>query len=267
MFFQLPYGIFAVSIITAIFPAMSEYAALKKWPKFKETMNLGIRSTILIIVPACVIYLTLNQTIIRFLLQHGFFHAGDTQLLASVLFFMALGLIPYSVDMLLTKTFYSLQDTRTPMIINCFVVAINMGANYLFFHLMGVKGLALAFAVAYFFSMLIDGTVLRFRLGRIEGRRILTTAAKTIAAAAVMASVTYGARYGIEQIFIAESIWRDLLALLVPLLLGVFAFVAMARLLRVEELPGLMATVLSYARKLRHPGPILTKKENNVTED
>jgi len=72
-----------------------------------------------------------------------------------VLFYFALGLIPYSIDMLLTKTFYSMQDTRTPMIINCFVVAINIGANLLFFHWMGVKGLALGFATAYFFSMLI----------------------------------------------------------------------------------------------------------------
>jgi putative peptidoglycan lipid II flippase len=251
MFFQLPYGIFAVSIITAIFPAMSEHAALKRFPKFKDTMNMGIRSTILIIVPCCVIYLTLNQAIIRLLLQHGFFHAGDTELLASVLFFMAIGLIPYSVDMLLTKTFYSMQDTRTPMIINCFVVAINMGANYVLFHLMGVKGLALAFAVAYFFSMAIDGTVLRLRLGRMEGRRIMATFFKTIVAAVIMGGVIYGSRYGIEHIYAAESFWRDLLALLLPLSLGIAVFYALANLLHFEELPGLKAAFARYTGKLR----------------
>ncbi|MDD5668357.1 MAG: murein biosynthesis integral membrane protein MurJ, partial [Actinomycetota bacterium] len=152
MFFQLPYGIFAVSIITAIFPAMSEHAALSKMSRFKDTMNMGIRSTLLIIVPCAVVYLTLSEPIIRFLLEHGFFKTGDTELLSGVLFYFALGLIPYSIDMLLTKTFYSMQDTRTPMFINCFVVAINIGANLLFFHLMGVKGLALGFATAYLFS-------------------------------------------------------------------------------------------------------------------
>jgi putative peptidoglycan lipid II flippase len=251
MFFQLPYGIFAVSIITAIFPAMSEHSALKRSAKFRETLNLGIRSTVLVIVPCCVIYLTLNQAIIRLLLQHGFFHAGDTQLLASVLFFMALGLIPYSVDMLLTKTFYSMQDTRTPMIINCFVVGINMIANYTFFHLMGVKGLALGFAVAYVFSMLIDGTVLRLRLGRLEGRRILMTALKTLVAAAVMGGVMFGLRYGIEHMFVSESFWRDLLAVVLPLAAGIGVFYGLAHLLRFEELPGFEATVSRYVRKLR----------------
>ncbi len=268
MFFQLPYGIFAVSIITAIFPAMSEHAAMKRWPKFKDTLNLGIRSTILIIVPACVIYLTLNQAIIRLLLQHGFFHTGDTQLLASVLFFMALGLIPYSIDMLLTKTFYSLQDTRTPMIINCFVVGINIGANYLFFHLMGVKGLALGFAIAYFSSMLIDGTVLRLRLGRMEGKRILATAGKTVIAAMVMAGVTYGSRYAIEHLYLVENLWRDLMALLLPLLLGILAFFAIARLLRTEELPALMTTLSRYAKKLfgsRSRGD--SERTNDAAED
>jgi putative peptidoglycan lipid II flippase len=114
MFFQLPYGIFAVSIITAIFPALSEHAALRRMSRFKDTMNMGIRSTILIIVPCAVIFLTLNQPIIRFLLERGFFKAGDTELLSGVLFFFALGLIPYSIDMLLTKTFYSMQDTALP---------------------------------------------------------------------------------------------------------------------------------------------------------
>lgn len=251
MFFQLPYGIFAVSIITAIFPAMSEHAAFKRWPKFKDTMNLGIRSTLLIMVPCCVIYLTLNQAIIRLLLQHGFFRAGDTELLASVLFFMALGLVPYSIDMLLTKTFYSLQDTRTPMIINCFVVAINMGANLILFHLMGVRGLALGFAIAYFFSMLIDGTVLRLRLGRLEGRRILSTTIKALAAAAVMAGIIYGCRYLVEQVYPIESFWSDVLVMLLPLLAGGVVFFAMAYALRMEELSGLKETLFSYVKKLR----------------
>jgi len=236
MFFQLPYGIFAVSIITAIFPAMSEHSALHKMSRFKETMNMGIRSTILIIVPCAVIYLTLNEPIIRFLLEHGFFKAGDTELLSGVLFYFALGLIPYSIDMLLTKTFYSMQDTRTPMIINCFVVAINIGANLLFFNWMGVKGLALGYATAYLFSMLIDGTVLRLRLGRLGGRRVLSTAVKTLAAAAVMAVVIYASHYLIVQLHPASGLWRDLLEMLLPMAEGIVVFFFAAHVMRMEEL-------------------------------
>jgi putative peptidoglycan lipid II flippase len=239
MFFQLPYGIFAVSIITAIFPAMSEHSALRRMSRFKDTMNLGIRSTILIIVPCAVIYLTLSEPIIRFLLEHGFFKAGDTELLAGVLFYFALGLIPFSIDMLLTKTFYSMQDTRTPMIINCFVVAINIGANLLFFHLMGVEGLALGFATAYFFSMIIDGTVLRIRLGRLGGRKVLSTALKTLVAAAAMALVIYATDHLITQLHPSAGFWIDLLDMLLPMAGGLVVFFFVAHALGMEELVAL----------------------------
>jgi putative peptidoglycan lipid II flippase len=251
MFFQVPYGVFAVSIITAIFPAMSEHAALRRWPRFKDTVSTGIRATILIIVPCCVIFLTLSEPIIRFLLQHGFFKAGDTELLSDVLFFMALGLIPYSIDMLLTKTFYSMQDTRTPMIINCFVVTINITANLIFFNLMGVKGLALGFATAYLFSMLIDGTVLRIRLGRMGGRRVFSTALKTLAAAAAMALVIYASKFMIENLFPFPGLTRDLLDMILPMAEGLVIFFLLAHAMKMEELPLLAQTLSRLVRKLR----------------
>ena len=236
MFFQLPYGIFAVSIITAIFPAMSEHSVLKRMSRFKDTMNMGVRSTILIIVPCAVIYLTLGQPIIRFLLQHGFFKAGDTDLLSGVLFYFALGLIPYSIDMLLVKTFYSMQDTRTPLIINCFVVAINIGANLLFFHWIGVEGLALGFATAYSFSMIVHAIVLRIRLGRLGGRRVLSTVIKTLVAAAGMALVIYASNYLIMQLHPTTGFWRDLLDMLLPMAEGIAVFFFVAHALHMEEL-------------------------------
>jgi len=236
MFFQLPYGIFAVSIITAIFPAMSEHSALRKMSRFKDTVNLGVRSTILIIVPCAVIYLTMSQPIIRFLLEHGFFKAGDTELLAGVLFYFALGLIPFSIDMLLVKTFYSMQDTRTPMIISCFVVAINIGANLLFFNLMGVEGLALGFATAYSFSVIVHATVLRVRLGRLGGRRVFATTAKTLAAAAAMALVIYASDLLITQLHPSPGFWTDLLDMVLPMAEGIVVFFFVAHALHMEEL-------------------------------
>ncbi len=239
MFFQLPYGIFAVSIITAVFPAMSEHAALRRMSRFRDTLNAGVRSTVFIIVPFAVIYLTLNEPIIRFLLEHGFFKAGDTELLASVLFYFALGLIPYSLDMLLTKTFYSMQDTRTPMIINCFVVAINIGANLLFFRWMGVRGLALGFTAAYLFAMIIDAIVLRIRLGKLGGRRVLSTILKTLAAAAAMTLIVYASHHLVAQLHPATGLWRDLVDMLLPMAGGLAVFFFVAHALGMEELAGL----------------------------
>ncbi|MGQ9704874.1 MAG: murein biosynthesis integral membrane protein MurJ [Actinomycetota bacterium] len=251
LFFQLPYGVFAVSIITAIFPAMSEHFALRRMSRFKETVSLGLRATLLVIVPCAVVYLMLNKPIIRFLLQHGFFKAGDTELLSGVLFFFALGLVPYSVDMLLTKTFYSLQDTRTPMIINCFVVAVNILANLLFFNWIGVKGLALGFSTAYAFSMLLDGTVLRLRLGRMGGRKVFRTLANALLAGGVMALVVYATQHLIEELHPHAGLFRDLLLMVLPMLNGLAVYLFMAHTLHMEELEALRDMLSRFLGRLR----------------
>ncbi len=244
LFFMLPYGIFAVSIITAIFPSMSERAARKKWEGFRGDLAMGVRATLVAVIPCAVLYLMLNRQVITLLLEHGFFRSGDTDLLAGVLFCFALGLVPYSLDMLLTKTFYSMQDTRTPLIINCFVVAVNMLANYLLFRAVGVKGLALGFSVAYLFSMLLDGLVLRRRLRRIGGRAILATLAKTAVAAGAMALVAHASLRLVEAGFGDGGLAADVLAVALPALLGTAVYLFTASALRVGELQALKRTAL-----------------------
>jgi putative peptidoglycan lipid II flippase len=246
LFFQLPYGIFAVSIITALFPTLSERAALKTWEGFRDTLSAGIRSTLVVIMPCAVVYLMLNQQIIRLLLEHGFFKAGDTVLLSRVLLYFALGLVPYSVDMLLTKSFYSMQDTRTPMIINCFVVAVNMVANYFLFHAIGVPGLALGFALSYFFSMTVDGLVLRRRLRRMGGRVIVRTLFKTVVASSVMALVIYAGNYLLHQTLAGGGLLVDLLEVVLPLALGGVTYFYVSSALKMEELGALKELAMKH---------------------
>ncbi len=251
LFFQLPYGIFAVSVITALFPGMSERSARRDWEGYRNDLGMGIRATLVAMLPCAVIYLLLNRQVITFLLEHGFFKAGDTVLLSGVLFFFSLGLVPYSVDMLLTKGFYAMQDTRTPMIVNCFVVAVNMLSNYYFFHLMGVKGLALGFTVAYCFSMLLDGTVLRHRLKRLGGRAIASTAAKAGAAAGCMAVVVYGSVRLVKAGFPRGGLAAEFLGLALPVALGASTYLVASKMLGVEELGLLGRAAARFMRRSR----------------
>ena len=235
LFFMLPYGVFAVSVITALFPSLSERAARGNTEGFREILNGGLRSTMVAIFPFFVLYLTLSIPIIRLLLEHGFFKSGDTELLAGVLLFFSLALVPYSLDMLATKAFYAMQDTKTPMINNCFVVVVNMTSNYLLFRLMGVKGLALGFSITYLFAMLLDGTVLRFRVGGLGGKKLVRTFSRVAIASAAMAGVTYASFLAVEKL-LSPGLPRDFLALAIPASLGLACYVGMGILLGMEEL-------------------------------
>ncbi|MHB8780468.1 MAG: murein biosynthesis integral membrane protein MurJ [Candidatus Geothermincolia bacterium] len=253
MFFQLPYGVIAVSVITALFPTLSQQAAARTMGEYKKTLSLGLRATFLVIAPACIAYLLLNQGIIRLLLEHGLFKSGDTVVLAQVLFFFALGLIPYSLDMLLTKGFYAMQDTKTPMIINCFVVAVNMGANYIFFRLLGIRGLALGFSTAYLFSMCVDWVVLRRRIGPMGGRRIFTSFGKLTVAAGMMALVVLGLDLGLRNLG-ARGLAIDLARVFGPLIAGTATYLLAASALQVRELSLLRGLFAAMLRRRRQAG-------------
>jgi putative peptidoglycan lipid II flippase len=165
IFFQLPHGIFAVSIMTALLPAMAGHWAAADRDGFRTTLSQGMRATALVVVPAAFGYLALSVPIVRLLLQHGVTGARSTDLVADILVFFALGLLPFSTFQLFLRAFYAMQDTRTPAVINVFAVGLNVAMNLVYFQIFDVRGLALGHATAYTFAAVAAGLIIQRRLG------------------------------------------------------------------------------------------------------
>ncbi len=95
-----------------------------------------------------------------------------------------MGLPFFSAFQLLTRTFYAMQDTRTPALVNVAAAVVNIAANFLYLSFgWGVPGLALGHATSYAFATVVCLVVLRKRLGRIDGARIAATLVRVIPAA------------------------------------------------------------------------------------
>ncbi len=140
------------------------------------------------IVPAALGYIALAVPITLLLLQHGRAHQGDVEDIAHTLQAFAVGLPFFSVFQLLTRTFYSMQDTRTPAIVNVGAAVVNVGANLLFLSFgWGVWCLALGHATSYVFATVVSLIVLRKRLGGLDGARILSTLLRVIPASVLAA--------------------------------------------------------------------------------
>jgi putative peptidoglycan lipid II flippase len=184
--FQLPYGIFAVSITTALFPGLSEHAAKKDFGGLRESLSLGIRSIGFVIIPAAVALVALSSPLVRLLYQHGRFDLQATRYTAPILTFFAVGLFSFSTYMFLTRAFYSLQDTKTPMKTNALGVPLNIAANLLLIQYLGVRGLALGHALTYTFTAGILLYLLRQRIGYLDGKRITYAVLRFLAASLVM---------------------------------------------------------------------------------
>lgn len=244
LFFMLPYGIFAVSIITALYPTLSgdalkgtgSSANRASWSEYKKTFNLGIRMTLAAMVPSTIAFIVLVEPTIRLLLQRGLFKPQDTIIMAGVLFYFLLGLIPFSIDMLLTKGFYAMQNTLTPLYVNIFTVSVNMASSYILFKSMGVGGLALAFSISYVFAMLLDGWLLRKRIGGLGMKGLLRSFLDISAASALMAAAMKGCLMVNGAALPATGILRDSADLILPLLIGAGTYLAVCRLLKLEEI-------------------------------
>ncbi len=190
-FFQLPHGLFAVSITTAIQPELATAYVADNILGLRYRFARGLRLIITLMAPAAALYVGLAQPIVAALLQRGAFDATDTARVADTLLAFAVGLPAFSVYLYIQRGFYAMQDTRTPFLVNCFENAVNIAGALVLFPLMGLPGLALSFSIAYTVAALTSLGIMSRRLGGLRGRQVGSTFARVLVVAAVVAAVTY----------------------------------------------------------------------------
>ncbi len=235
-FFMLPHGLFAVSVITALLPGMSADASNERWDDFRDRLSTGIRTTVLLVLPAAVGYLVLGEPVVRFLLERGVMTARSTELVAGVLRFFVLGLVPFSIFQLFLRAFYALQDTKTPFQINVVAVVFNTAINIPLFLWLGVKGLALGHACAYALGVVLQARSLRARLQGLDGPRVIRSITKIALAAAVMGLLVWAASATLQRVMDPDGFLEQAVALLAPVAVGTAAYLGLAAALGVEEL-------------------------------
>ena len=246
LLFSLPHAIFAVSIITALLPAMARRWTDGDRAGLVELCSRGIRDTSVVIVPAAFGFAALAVPIARLVLEHGLTSAADAELVGRVLQAFAIGLPFFSVFQLLTRTFYATQDSRTPALANVAAAAVNVGAALVFTFVFdwGVPGIALGHAASYVAGTFVLLALLRMRIGSLDGRRVGATLARTIvagactAAAALLVSEAVAALAGEDAGPLVRSI-----QVLAGVLAGVLVFAGLATIVGIREVRDVATTV------------------------
>ncbi len=241
-FFQLPYGVVAVSIMTALLPTLSGQYVAGDTDGFRARTAGGLRATALLLVPATALYLVLAKPLIQSLLEHGVARGASSTLVAEVLQMFAIGLLPFSAFLLFNRAFYARQDTRTPLVLNIVDNVVTVALDFALFPSMGVSGLALAHSLGYVVATVVAAVLLARRLGGLETRHTLAELTKVTTASAVAAVAMLVVAAGIHQITSAGG-GRALAQLTAGALAGGGAFVLAAFLLRVEDLAVLLRLV------------------------
>jgi putative peptidoglycan lipid II flippase len=249
--FQLPHAIFAVSIFTALLPAMSGRWADGDASGVRTLFSRGLRDTMVIIVPAALGYLVLALPIVRVLLQHGNAVPADAELIARTLQAFAVGLPFFSAFQLLTRTFYAMQDTRTPALVNVAAAVVNVAADVVYVLWFGwdVPGLALGHATSYLFATGVCLILLRHRLDGIDGRRVIRTVVKIVPASVAAAGAALLSSEGMQALLGSDAGTTGRVAQVgVAVLAGLLVFVASTLILQIEEADDLKDAVLRRFR-------------------
>lgn len=188
-FFQLPFGIIAVSVMATVTPALATRFSDGDLDGFAHQFGLGMRRMLAGIIPASVGYLLLAgpaMSLISFG-AGGVNRSSGAQLTASLLALLALGLPGYCAYLLAIRAFQAMRDTKTPFMLYLLENGLNVGLAFAFRTSLEAKSLALSLTIAYTVAAVAALFALRIRVGGLGGWAVGRYALRTLLCSVVMA--------------------------------------------------------------------------------
>jgi putative peptidoglycan lipid II flippase len=232
--YMLPQGIFSVAVATVTFPTLARFAARQEWANLRSTMANGMRQILLLLVPAAAAVLVLAVPMTRLVYQRGEFDAHQTHLVAQALFWFAFSLPFNGLYLMLTRTFFSLQRPWIPTVVAGSNLVVDIIFSFALYSPFGIGGVVAATVIATVSSVIAQAVILRDQLHGLELGRLFATAVRVLAAAALLAGVSYVVWYGLDQ-ELGRSTVAQLISVGTALLAGFAAYFGAVLALRVPE--------------------------------
>lgn len=183
-----PLGLFGMAISTAVFPRMAEQAA-RDGDELRDTVSKSLRLILFLTIPATVGLVLLAKPITAFLLRGGSFDEASTDLVVGALVFYAIGLFAHSGIEIISRGFYALSDTRTPVAFAVVSMVINLVLSIALVWPFGIKGLAAALSIATIVEFTFLTRNLGRRIGGLDARHLAFSVSRTLMASIVMGEV------------------------------------------------------------------------------
>ncbi len=226
-FFQLPYGIVAVSVMSVVTPSLSARWARGDLAAFQHRMAFGLRGILAIIIPSAVGMVLLAQPLVTLLLRHGAETTYEAGAAGTALAMFALGLPGFCTFLYMVRVLQAMQDTKTAFRLYLVENGLNIIFGVALVGPLGVRGLALSLSIAYSLAALLALWVIRQRVGGLGGPELTTPVKRVLAASAVMAVATVLAL----NVSAAPSGFGLLARVVLAVVVGLGAYVATAAVL------------------------------------
>lgn len=220
IFFQLPHGLIAVSLMTAVLPELAEAALERDERGYRQRFREGLSLLLTFLVPATAGIVFLATPLIQLFLQRGNFDAEDTIRTADMLKAFAIGLPPFSIYMYAVRAFYARRDTRTPFYLNLAQNVVNVVAMFPIVWAFGPTGLALAYSASYWLIAVVALWILNRQVGHLLNSRALLPLLRSLGVGVVVLA----ALWGTFELLRPQSETRPGFELVVGLAVGIGVF-------------------------------------------
>ncbi len=238
---MLPNGVFGMAVSQAAFPTLAALVASNEWERLRDTIMRTVKGIIYLAVPSAFGMMILAEPICRVILGHGDFSLDQLPYFTGPLIFFGIGLVGLSLVEILTRSFYALQDTRTPTQVSIYQFMFSIGLSVVLLGPMGANGLALASSLAWLGEALVLLILLRPRLAGLDLRDVFTYLLNVLGASVVMA-LTALLIYDLGELVLPTSVTRPgitavyiVIRLAVAILVATGVYFGISRFLHIDD--------------------------------
>lgn len=235
-------GVFILSITTVFFPNITRHAVDKNFNSFNKVLYKTIIMVILLLIPITIQLMSFSVPIVNLLFGRGAFDSEATVMTSNAVFYYTIGMLGYGLREVLSRAFYALQDTKTPMINAVIALVLNIFLNIILSRYLGIGGLALATSI----SAYISTGLLLFSLYKKVGialNNVLRVIMKSLIASTLMALIT-----GIILNYLVNYLNPNI-SLILTMFLGFIFYIIILLFLKIEDFEEILNTIKSKIKR------------------
>ena len=250
----LPYSIVTISIVTALLPHLSKLAIAKNIEEVRKQLIRAIRMVGVVTVPSAVALLLFGPLMTEVLYMG--ISLEDARYIGFVLSALSLGLVAFSINLILIRGFNAFEDTRTQVISIIIINIISVALSYLFLATLDsdwvTVGLGIAFSVSYIVGLFVTVRLLRKHIGRLKIGEFAGQHGRLLLAAMVGMLPFFAIAQYFGWAYQETALSLRALRLLLLLTGSGLAYLFLAKALKVSEIAGLRAFAASIFSRSRN---------------
>lgn len=231
-------GILVISLSTVIYPVLSRLASENNLSRFKYNIGKSINIVIITMIPIMIIIMNLSTPIVKILFEEGSFDTRATYLTSSALFYYSIGILAYGLRDILSKAFYSLQDTKTPVKNATISVFINVVLSVVLVKYMGIGGLALSGSISAIIATILLFISLRKKIGKFGLKYIVITFIKVFLSSIIMGyiiNLIYAQAFEIGIKILGEGRKIVAVSCIISVIVGLISYLIFIFLFNINE--------------------------------